>query len=434
MKKNDTIYALSTALGKSALAVIRISGPDALKKTKKISTNMPEAPRIATLNKIKNTNKEIIDETLTTLFKGPNSYTGEDLVEISAHGGNAIIKKISEILNNEGARPALPGEFTRRAFENNKLDLTRVEAIADLVNAETEMQRKQAISNLSGFFFKKNRKIFSDLKKSMANIEAVIDFSDEDLPSLLIKQTKEQTKNIITRIEELIINSSSGISIKDGFLVSVVGGPNTGKSSFVNYLSDKDVAIVTNIPGTTRDTIETFLDIGGYPVKLVDTAGIRKSNDVVEKIGIEKAIEISKESDVNIIFIDKKKDIKKFINKDIDNVCVVSKQDLTLKNFEDDGFFNISSLTGFGINKILIKIQKAIENKAPKEKSFISRERHIICLTKTIFHLKKSQKPKNIDLFAEDLRLATKEMSKLYGGIDIEEILDIVFSDFCIGK
>ena len=283
MKKKDTIYALSTALGKSALAVIRVSGPDAHKKIEKISTNMPEESRIATLNKIINKNKETIDETLTTFFKAPKSYTGENLIEISAHGGNAVVKKIFETLNNEGARLALPGEFTRRAFENNKLDLTRVEAIADLVNAETEMQRKQAISNFSGHFFQSTRKIFTDLKKNLANVEAAIDFSDEDLPSLLINQTKEQIQNIITSIEDLLLSSASGTSIKDGFLVTVIGSPNTGKSSFVNYLSGKDVSIVTNIPGTTRDTIETFIDIGGYPIKLVDTAGIRKSNNVVEK-------------------------------------------------------------------------------------------------------------------------------------------------------
>ena len=390
--------------------------------------------RKATLNKLVGLKKEIIDETITTYFKGPNSYTGEDLIELSVHGGSAIIKKTLETLSSIGLRAASPGEFTRRAFENNKLDLAQVEAIADLVNAETEMQRKQAVSNLSGFLFQSTKIIFSDLKKSLANVEAAIDFSDEDLPEKLILDTKEQIRNIILRIEKLLIKTNVGKSIKDGFLVSVIGAPNTGKSSFVNYLSGRNVSIVTNLPGTTRDTIETFIDVGGYPIKLVDTAGIRESENLVEKIGINKAVDLSKESDVNVVFIEKKQDIKRLAINEVPSIFVVSKQDITKSNFQGDGFFNISSITGFGIERILTKLQKLIENKAPKESSFISRERHTNCLSKTVKHLKNSQIIKNIDLFAEDLRLATKEISKLYGGVDIEDILDIVFSDFCIGK
>jgi tRNA modification GTPase len=435
MNKNaETIYALSTARGKSALALIRISGMQAYEHIKKISTNMPKRSNRATLNEIKSEKGLIIDQTITTFYKSPKSFTGENMVEIATHGSNAVIKKIFEALSkNKKMRLAMPGEFTRRAFENNKLDLTQVEAIADLVNAETEIQRKQAMSHLSGIFSKTTKKIFEDLKGILANIEAIIDFTDEDLPVDLMIRIKEQIKNILNKIKTLLASASVGISVREGFVIAILGKPNTGKSSFINKVSGKNISIVTDQPGTTRDLIESFIDLDGYPLKFIDTAGIRESSDLVEKIGVEKALLMAKEADINIIFIEDKKDMLYFsdIKK---SIFVKSKQDIIGGEFKEGEFYNISSINNFGIKDLLSLLKEKVYDKIPQEMGYISRERHVRCLNLTKKHLEESQKVKNIDLFAEDIRLALKNFSSLFGNVDIEDILDIIFSDFCIGK
>jgi tRNA modification GTPase len=241
------------------------------------------------------------------------------------------------------------------------------------------MQRKQAISHLSGHFFKLTKNIFENIKKILANIEAMIDFSEEDLSNSLLLDTKEQIENNIEKIHKILKKRSSGISIREGFLVAILGKTNAGKSSFINNVSGRDVAIVTNQPGTTRDLIESFVDVFGYPVKFVDTAGIRDSPDIVEKIGVEKAISTSKEADVNIVFILNKKDISYF--KNIKNpIFVRSKQDLNGENFEGEHFYNISSKNDYGISDLLKKISEKLEEKIPHERTSISRERHAQCL------------------------------------------------------
>jgi len=433
-KKQDTIFALSTPPGKSAIAVVRISGHQAYEFISKISSNMPKNHNQATFNKIIDRQKNIIDQTITTYFKSPKSFTGEDMIEVSLHGGSAVIKKfVKEISNNSNIRIAEPGEFTRRAFENNKLDLTQVEAISDIVNAQTEIQRKQAISHLSGHFFSKTKKIFDNLKNVLANIEAIIDFSEEELPENLLNNIKEQRENIINTIDQILLGKNFGMSIRDGFTVAILGKPNTGKSSFINNISGRDVAIVTNNPGTTRDFVESFVDIHGLPVRFVDTAGLRKSKNKVEKIGVEKAINLSKDADINLVFIDNITNKNEF--SDFSNVIFIkSKQDLNLSKFSGNGFYNISSKNNYGIYQILEIIKKKLFEKHPKENEFISRERHVSCLTETKKHLVNSKQTKNIDIFAEDIRLATNALAKLFGTVDIEDILDIIFSDFCIGK
>ena len=435
MEKNKkTIFALSTPPGKSAVAIIRISGKLSYKSISDISQNMPTKPNLTCLNIINTKEDGEVDQTLTTYFKSPKSFTGEDMVEVSIHGGPAVIKKLIKILSEtDGLRIARPGEFTRRAFENNKLDLTQVEAISDIVSAETEMQRKQAISHLSGHFFKKTKEIYESLKKTLANIEAIIDFSEEDLPEYLMDGIKEQIENNIKQIKIILKGSSLGLSIRDGFLVTILGKPNTGKSSFINNISGRDISIVTNQPGTTRDLIESFVDISGYPIRFVDTAGIRDSSDMVEKIGVEKALSTSKNADINIVFIDNEKDIVDF--SDVKNsIFVKSKQDKNNSVFRDRGFYNISSKSGFGIDDFIKKISEKIKKTAPNENLSISRERHVVCLSDAIAHLEASKEEKNTDIFAEDIRQSVKSMSSLFGNVDIENILDIIFSDFCIGK
>ena len=434
MNTKDTIFALSTPAGKSAISIVRISGKKATCVISKMSSNMPSAPRTANLNLIKSLSGETIDQTITTVYMAPKSYTGEDMVEIALHGGAAVTKKLFEELSrNKNLRIAEPGEFTRRAFENNKLDLTQVEAISDLVNSETEMQRKQAINHLSGVFFKNTKDIFEKLKKILANIEAFIDFSDEDLPSNLLLEVKEQNKNIIKKIDKILSDSSVGISIRSGFSIAITGMPNTGKSSFINKVSGKNVSIVTSIPGTTRDLIESFIDIDGYPFKFLDTAGIRKSENKIEKIGINLAIKAAEESDINLIFINNPQEKNSFKSAK-KTIYIKSKQDLSLSPLRGEGFYNISSKTGYGIKHILSLIKERIQSKSPIQDTYISRERHKNCLKKTLNFLKSANNDKNIDLISEDFRLALREISKLFGNVDIEDILNIIFSDFCIGK
>ena len=330
-KKRDTIYALSTPSGKSAIAMVRISGSKSFDHINKISSSMPTTPNKSTLNRLITTNGDIIDQTITTYYKAPKSYTEEDMVEICLHGGNAVINRFIDVFKkNKNTRLAEPGEFTRRSFENNKLDLTQVEAIADLVNAETELQRKLAYSQLEGNLTIKTKEIYNELKIVHANIEAMIEFADEDLPNDLIKNTKEQIENIYNEIKNILRNNNRGRKIRDGFVVGIIGKPNTGKSSFINNISNQEIAIVTSIPGTTRDILESYIDIKGLPVRFYDTAGIRKHKNIIEKIGIKKSKEISKEADINLVFINKISETNDF--NDISNaIYIQSKYDLRKK-------------------------------------------------------------------------------------------------------
>lgn len=294
-------------------------------------------------------------------------------------------------------------------------------------------KENKQLATCQGIFFKSTKDIFENLKKTLANIEAIIDFSEEDLPENLMNEIKEQIENNVRDINEILDGASIGISIREGFLVAILGKPNTGKSSFINKISGKDLAIVTDQPGTTRDLIESFIDISGCPIRFVDTAGIRESSDLVEKIGVNKAISTSKEADINIVFIQNHNDIDDFVN--IKNpIFVKSKQDISKGSFKNNHYYNISSKSSYGIKELLSILKEKIINKTPVEKSYISRERHVKCLISVKQHLISTNNEKSVDLIAEDIRLAIKDLSRLFGNVDIEEILDIIFSDFCIGK
>ena len=434
-KRNDTIFALATPIGKSAIAVIRISGQHAFEAINKISSNMPSKANIATLNILINDENIPIDQTITTIYKSPHSYSGEDMVELSIHGGSATISKIIKTLNSfKNLRLAEPGEFTRRAFENNKLDLTQVEAISDLINSETEAQRKQALKQLNGLFSNKIKIWTNKILKILADIEAVIDFSDEDLPKDIIRNVKEQIRNIVAEIKLFLSDNNIGEKIRSGFLIAILGKTNVGKSSFINSVAKRDIAIVTDIPGTTTDAIELFTDFRGLPVKFIDTAGIRKTSNKVEILGVEKSYKTSNIADINLIFIDSIKcieDFKKFPNQ----VFVQSMIDIKKKIYsKKHKIYHISSLTGEGIDKLFDRIYKKISTTINITDANVSRERHRDILVKTIKYLNLSLTPKNVDLFCEDIRLSLNEISKISGKIDVEDVLDIIFNDFCIGK
>ena len=427
-KYNKTIFALSTPKQKSALGVFRISGKDSLKTINKITRNKKIKPYRTNLLKIYNSEKEIIDQTIIVFYKAPKSYTGEDLVEISCHGGLATIKKISSLLVENGLKPAEPGEFTKRALLNDKININEAESINDLVNSETEGQRKIAIRNLNGELDEYIEKLTSKLIKIIADTEAIIDFADEDLPPETLKTIKEQNKNIIKDIKGTIKQSNLASLMSSGFNITILGKPNTGKSSFINFINNKEVSIVTNIPGTTTDLVSCSLEINENKYTFFDTAGIRNYKNIIEKIGIQKSIEKAKNSNLNLVFLEKKEKTK---YKNIPNkIFIKSKYDKTKKKYPDA--HNISSITGYGISSLLRKIVKKTQNKITNETVF-SRERHLLKLKNTLKILQNVDF-KRIDTAAEDLRASLKEIKHINEKFDIEKILDIVFSDFCIGK
>ena len=340
----DTIFALATQRGKSGIAVFRISGKGSHTIIKSISSKKKFKTNFATLNDLLD-GKSVVDQTLTTFFKSPKSYTGEDMVEISCHGSISVINKITKTLLKKQIRLAEPGEFTKRALMNDKLSVLEAETINDLVNAETENQRKIAIGNLSGNLDKFINEISNKQKKLLADIEAIIDFADEDLPKEIYKNIKEQNKNIYKQIENIIERSTLSRQIHNGFKITIIGKPNTGKSSFINYINNKEVSIVTNIPGTTTDLVSSTLDIQGDKYTFIDTAGIRKYKNLIEKIGIERSLESAEKSDLNIVFL--KNNEKKNYSKIKSKIFVKSKYDTNKKKIS--GVYSISSVSGLSL-------------------------------------------------------------------------------------
>ena len=429
-KYKDTIYALSTPTGKSAIAVIRISGKQSLNILKKISSIKKIIPNKTKLTLLK-FQKQIIDQALVVFFKKPNSFTGEEVVEISCHGSIATITKISNILEISGIRLAEPGEFTKRSLMNDKLDLLQTEGLADLINSETEKQRSMAISGLSGKLSKFVNETNDQLRLMLANTEALIDFSDEDLPKNILYTILEQNKNTIKRIKKEINSSKISKPIRDGFIISLVGKPNTGKSSFINHISKKEVSIVTNIPGTTTDAVTSTIDIDGYKFTFIDTAGLRKHKNKIEEIGIKKTKEIILSSNLSLVFLEKK-EMNKYV--EIKNrIFVRSKLDKKRVIRTEKNIINISSVTGEGVKRLLKKIkQKLIKNQ--KNEPILSRERHINIMQKVLFELKSIKTKDNLDIVAFKLREALRISLEINQKFDIEDVLDIIFKDFCIGK
>ena len=442
-----TIYALSSGLGVSGIAVIRISGPETRKVISSLTKSPFPEPRIATLKKVNNINKTgMIDEGIILWFPGPKSYTGEDMAEIHVHGSKAVIqsllKSISQIKN---CRMAEPGEFTKLAFQNGKINLLKAESIGDLISSETEIQMKQALKIIAGNNLKKFEHWRNELLKILSHIEAKIDFPDEDLPENILKNIKDTSLKITNEIEKNLNDKKVGEIIREGFKIAIIGPPNVGKSSLLNYLSNREVAIVSEIAGTTRDVIETHLNIGGYPVIISDTAGIRESEDEIERKGIKLSLKKAEEADLKIIILDQKTQKNSHFLRDLadgKSLLVINKIDL--ENYKLDTEikkFNpvlISLKKETNINGLIDKIKTNLENKFKgSENILITRERHRINLEECLENLKKFNNKSNsgdFDKAAEDLRLASRSLGRITGKFDVEEILDSIFNDFCIGK
>ena len=440
------IYALSSGRGPSGIAIVRISGSETLKicqnltKSKDIKSNEVNFCKFYDPN-----NGNVIDpEALLLWFPGPNSYTGEDLAELQIHGSNAVINALLRVLSEQkNCRLAEPGEFTKIAFQNDKIDLLKAESIGDLIHSETELQRQQAIKLVQGNASNYYNDLREKIIKSLAFIEAKIDFAEEDLPEKVLKDAHKSIKEIHSEITKIIEDNKVGEKIRDGFRVSITGEVNAGKSSLLNLLSKREVAIVSDEAGTTRDVIETYLNLDGYPVILADTAGIREAKNEVEKKGISLALGKSKEADLNIIVIDNSskkinKEIQNMINRD--TIIFLNKSDVSDKQNHK---FNVDTvLASVKNNKNIDKLIDLIKAKLSKKftsnnSALITRERHRVklndCLKEIDKFLKKDQN-KDLELAAEDLRMATRHLGSIVGKVDVEEILGSIFKDFCIGK
>ena len=442
-----TIYALSSGPGISGIAVIRVSGPETKIVIQKMTKEGIPDPRVASLRKLNKINtNELIDEGIIIWFPGPDSYTGEDMAEFHVHGSRAVIEAMHNAISKvKNCRIAEPGEFTRVAFQNGKINLLKAESIADLISSETEIQRQQAIKIMSGKSSEKFNSWREKLLKNLSNVEAKIDFPDENLPHDILKNIKNSTKRIKEEIEKLLNDQNVGERIREGFKIAIVGPTNVGKSSLLNYLSKRDVAIVSEVAGTTRDVIETHLSIDGYPVVISDTAGIRDSKDEIEKKGIKLAIKRAEDADLNLVIIEPKStDFTGFLTDLVTekSIFILNKTDLGFKNINSKlkklNPIPISLKNEKNIEGLISAIKKKLENKfITSDDILITRERHRQHLEQCIYHLKKFEEKNEIEDFdkaAEDLRLATRHLGKIVGKVDVEEILGSIFNDFCIGK
>ena len=442
-----TIYALSSGPGLSGIAVIRISGPD----TKKVLQNMtylklPEA-KVATLRKFKNPKtNDLIDEGILLWFPSPESYTGEDMAEFHVHGSKAVVEAMHSSLSKiNGCRLAEPGEFTKIAFQNGKINLLKAESISDLISSETEIQRRQAIKIMTGKSSDKFNSLRQKLLKILSNIEAKIDFPEDDLPDDILNNIILEAKNVRQEIEKILNDHKVGEKIREGFKIAIVGPTNAGKSSLLNYLSKRDVAIVSEVAGTTRDVIETYLNLDGYPVIISDTAGIRDSIDEIEKKGIKLALEKAENADLNIIVLEPKSvNLSHFLNGVVSKnaIIVINKTDLGIdklnNEFKKYNPIQISIKKEKNLDKLINLIKENLKNKfISSEEIFITRQRHRMNLEECVTSLKNFEEKntkEDFDKAAEDLRLATRYLGMIVGKVDVEEILGSIFNDFCIGK
>ena len=438
------IYALSSGRGPSGIAIIRLSGKDTLKITELITKKKNINAKEINLCKFYNPlNGGLLDEGLLLLFPSPNSFTGDDLAEFHVHGSNAVITQFLNVLSEQSnCRLAEPGEFTKIAFQNNKIDLLEAESIGDLIHSETELQRQQAIKLVQGNASDYYNNLREKLVKSLAYIEAQIDFAEDDLPDNVLKAVQVSIKEVHEDIKRILNDNKIGEKIREGFRIAIIGEVNAGKSSLLNLLSKREAAIVSEEEGTTRDIIETYLNIDGYPVILADTAGIRESRNEIEKKGISLALSKFEEADLNLIVIDNS---SKILNTKIQNlinensIVVLNKSDIDNSkkhNFKEAVMVSVKE--NKNIDELVKKIKKILISKFTSSKNIlITRERHRTklnyCLNEIDNFLKKDQK-KDIEMAAEDLRLATRHLGGIVGKVDVEEILGSIFKDFCIGK
>jgi tRNA modification GTPase len=447
----STIFALSSGRPPAAIAVVRISGPRAGAALEALTGRVPE-PRRAALARVRDpVSREVIDEALMLWFPAPASETGEDTAELQLHGGRAVIAAVLTALGRiDGLRPAEAGEFTRRAFANGKLDLTGVEALADLIYAETEAQRRQAYRQLAGFLADKAEAWRRRLIESLALVEAAIDFSDEgDVPAGLVQQARAGAEALYSEIRLALADGHRGERLRDGLVVAIAGPPNAGKSTLLNRLARREAAIVSPYAGTTRDVIEVHLDLGGYPVTLLDTAGVRETTDPVELEGVNRARMRAAEADLVLWVVDaadisaepaaKWAGTRWLIRNKIDLLPPADNgqrnEPINEQNFVGCmQIHSISAQEGTGIDSLLQALTAEAASAIGGEPALITRARHRQALESAAGALARAVQHTEDDLVAMELWFAAREMGRLTGRVDVEDILDVIFRDFCIGK
>ena len=425
----DTIFALATAQGRAGVAVIRISGSEAVNAVRVLSGDVPAKRGV---RRLRNSDGELLDEALVLRFLAGQSFTGEEVVELHLHGSPAVVSAVLSALGNINAlRHAEAGEFTRRALENGRLNLTEVEGLADLIDAETESQRKQAVRVFSGALGALADSWRVKLIRAAALLEATIDFADEEVPV-------DVGPEVVTLLDDVcreMRHEADGVRIaerlRDGFEVAIIGAPNVGKSTLLNRLAGRDVAITSAVAGTTRDVIEVQMDLDGLPVALLDTAGVRETEDVVEGLGVARAKERAETADCRIHLL--LNPLERPEGLGADDLLVQAMADI----YPTDGFA-VSGKTGAGVDMLVEEISRRLHKKAGRI-GIAMRERHRVAMLRAIGHLDDAsaglgQPDSMTDMIAEDLRSAIRAVDSIVGRVDVEQVLDEIFSSFCIGK
>jgi tRNA modification GTPase len=439
---DQTIFALSSGRAPSAIALIRVSGPQARSAVERLCGKLP-SPRLAHVATLRDTDGSALDESVTLWFPAPHSATGEDVAEFHVHGGRAVIAAMFDALGAiDGLRPAEPGEFTRRAFENGKLDLTEAEGLDDLIHADTDRQRRQALRHLKGLLGAKAETWRQQIIAASALIEAGIDFSDEgDVSTELVAPALKKISALKSEIEETLISSAQSERLREGLTVAIAGPPNAGKSTLLNRLARREAAIVSPHAGTTRDVIEVHLDLDGYPVTLIDTAGVRDTVDPVEQEGVRRARDRARTSDLVLWLVDANDKAASPPQSEGDHAPVwIVRNKVDLVAGEKDAAraqFDISAARGDGVVELIAAlVSYAQDYFGAGEMALVSRARHRTLLRETVDALDRAGRSvdRGDELLAEELRIAIHSLGRLTGRVDVEDILDVIFREFCIGK
>jgi tRNA modification GTPase len=442
--KGETIFALASGAGMAGLAVVRVSGPNALCAGQAICGRMPAERELRPVRMRDPRTGETLDRGMAVWFGQPASFTGEDVVELHLHGGRAVVAGVCAALAAQaGLRLAEPGEFTRRAFDHGKLDLTRVEGLADLVSAETAAQRRQAVQQLEGSLGRLYEEWRARLISVLAHFEAAIDFAEEELPPALVQQSLDKIEGLVHEITLHLDASGPAERIRSGVSIALVGAPNVGKSSLMNCIAGREIAIVSEQAGTTRDVLECHLDLGGYPVLLSDLAGLREAMDPVEAEGIRRARARAESADFILRIYDSTECNPSFLgaagSNDSRSIIVLNKADQADMNWvpkdKKGALFVVSALTGNGIERLLSEVTRRVESLcAVPEEAVFTRHRHRAAVTECHSCLKRALGANELDMAAEDVRLAVRSLGLITGRVDVEDVLDLIFGEFCIGK
>jgi tRNA modification GTPase len=450
LESTDTIFACATATGQAAIAVVRLSGPHATLVLRALGIRVPAARQLVRAELRSLDGEDILDSALAVRFAAPHSYTGEDMVELHLHGGRAVLAGVlDQIAQIPGLRSAEPGEFTRRAFENGKLDLTEAEAVADLIAADTSAQQRQALRQLSGELGRLYEDWRQRLLRALAHLEAFIDFPDEDLPDTIMSEITHSVQGLRGEIATHLADDRRGERLRDGLAIAILGPPNAGKSSLLNVLAQREAAITAETAGTTRDVIEVHLDLGGYPVVLADTAGLREAADHIEAEGVRRALARAAEADLKLLVLDASAPLGEERNTavagvvDGDTLVILNKLDIARRECERANTLGgitppvrISVKTGEGLDELLRRLTSEIAQRMPSAGAapVITRARHRAALTECLGALERYRTDALPELSAEDLRLAVQALGRITGRVDVEEILELIFREFCIGK